>query len=401
MEQHGTPQTDAAARPAALGVNKRPPRADQLQFLRFLAFCLVFIWHANDWSFSFFSGGVGAACAVSFFFMLSGLATGYTHFEDDIAVTPRAIGAYMWRKIKKLYPLYIFTMLFAVTSSKIPKLVAQHDFAGLKEPLTLLLRNALMIQSWFTSDYFSYNGVGWFISAMIFMYLLTLPLLALAGKIRRSRRPAAGYCVMIAGCMLVSTLYCYLMPGEGWEFTEYVFPVARMWEYAIGIGLGCLTRLILQRHPESRPARRRLFTLAELAVFALWIAMPYTPYERWSLTIARWLVPNALLLLTFAIGEGGLSRVFRARPLVALGDLSFECFLLHGLILTRYSKELAALQGGRAGNALRQSRQAGENLTQNSALGNAFNLLLCLLLTLMLARLIHGPTRPERHASPK
>ena len=380
---------------------QRPGRAEQLQFLRFLAFCLVYIWHANDWTFDFFSGGVGAACAVSFFFMLSGLATGYTHYDDDIAVTPRAVIRYMWRKIRKMYPLYIFTMLFAVTSSKIPKLVAQHDFAALREPLKLLLRNALMIQSWFPADYFSYNGVGWFISAMIFMYLLTLPLLALAGRIRRSKWPAAAFCGLIAGFSLAATLYCYLMRGEMWEFTEYVFPVARMWEYAIGICLGFLTRLIRDRSPEPRPSRRLLLTLAEVAVFALWIAMPYTPYQQWSLTIARWLLPNALLLLTFAVGEGGLSHVFRARPLVALGDLSFECFLLHGLIINRYTKDFAALQGGRAGNALRQSRQAGETLSRSSALGNAFNLLFCLMLTLMLARLIHGAKRPERLASPK
>lgn len=380
---------------------QRPQRAEQLQFLRFLAFCLVYIWHANDWTFGFFSGGVGAACAVSFFFMLSGLVTGYTHWDDDIAVTPRAVGRYMWRKIKKLYPLYIFTMLFAVTTSKIPKLVAQHDFEALRAPLGLLLRNALMIQSWFPTDYFSYNGVGWFISTMIFMYLLTLPLLALARRIRRSKRPALGYLGLIALFSLAATLYCYLLRGREREYFEYVLPVARIWEYAAGICLGALTRLILERHPEISPARRGLLTLAELAAFALWIAMPYMPYLTWTLTIVQWIVPNALLLLTFAIGAGGLSRAFRARPLVALGDLSFECFLLHGLIINRYTKDFAALQGGRAGNALRQSRQAGEALSQSSPLGNAFNLLFCLMLTLMLARLIHGSKRRERLESPK
>ena len=80
---------------------------------------------------------------------------------------------------------------------------------------------------------------------------------------------------------------------------------------------------------------------------------------------------------------------------------SFECFLLHGLIINRYTKDFAALQGGRAGNALRQSRQAGEALSQSSPLGNAFNLLFCLRLTLMLARLIHGSKRRERLESPK
>ena len=85
---------------------------------------------------------------------------------------------------------------------------------------------------------------------------IAAPLLALAGKIRRSKRPAAGFCGVIAGFSLAATLYCYLMRGVNWEFFEYVFPVARMWEYAIGICLGFLTRLIRDRSPEPRPSRR-------------------------------------------------------------------------------------------------------------------------------------------------
>ena len=42
---------------------------------------------------------------------------------------------------------------------------------------------------------------------MIFMYLLTLPLLALARRVRRSKRPALGYLGLITLFSLAATLY--------------------------------------------------------------------------------------------------------------------------------------------------------------------------------------------------
>lgn len=374
-----------------VGAALLPARAEQLQFLRFLAFCLVYLWHAEAWGFAFFPGGYGASCAVSFFIMLSGLVTGYAHFDDEITCTPRAIGRYMRRKIGKIYPLYIFTMLVAVSYSEIPGFVARHEFGALREPLIKLLRNALMIQSWFSADYFSFNGVGWFVSTILFLYLLTLPMLALAHRIGRSRRPVAGYSACIAGLALSAVAYCWLTRNTKLEYTQYVLPVARMWEYGIGISLGCLTRRIAPRLRE----RRWLFTLAEAAALALWIAAPYLPMPLWHVRIVHWLLPNMLLLAVFSQGRGFLSRLFRARPLAALGNLSFECFLLHPSIILAHTRNLAAHRSVPMGNVLRQAGRAVEAAAGTSALGNAFNLILCLLLTLMLSWLIHAARRPK------
>jgi len=320
---------------------------------------------------SFSSSGYGAACAVAFFFVLSGVATGYSHFDRETPLTPGGIGGYIVRKIKKAYPLYIFTMLFAVVYSKIPRLVNEGDFQEVRSRLLLLLRNALMIQSWFPSDYFSFNGVGWFISTMMFLYILTLPLLSLAWRITRSRHPILGYCAGVALLSLAAVIYCYALRNTNMEYTQYVLPVARVWEYAIGICLGCLARLARQRFGEFRLSRALLFTVIELAALAFWIAAPYnTNFPAWHYRIVHWLLPNGLVLLTFAIGEGFLSALFRARPLAALGNLSFECFLLHQVVLSVYQKCYRVKDPG--------------------TLGIVFNLALCMLLTLMASHLIHA-----------
>ena len=90
---------------------------------------------------SFSSSGYGAACAVAFFFVLSSVATGYSRFDRKPPLTPGGIGGYIVRKDQKGYPLYIFTMLFAIVYSRIPRLVNESDFQEVRSRLLLLLRN--------------------------------------------------------------------------------------------------------------------------------------------------------------------------------------------------------------------------------------------------------------------
>lgn len=363
-------------------------RAEQLQFLRFVAFMRIYLWHADNWRPGFSARGTGAACAVAFFFVLSGLVTGYAHYGEDIAVTPRAVGRYMWRKIRRMYPLYLFTLVFALTYSKIPGYLAAGDYESLWPSLRLWLRDALMIQSWFPADYFSFNSAAWFVSTMLLLYLLTLPMLAAAARIRRSRRPAALYCCAVALLALAAVGYCYALRDTNLEYTQYVLPVARVWEYFLGICLGGLAQRLKPRASRIPPA---VWTLMELATLAFWIVLPHMSVPVWQVRNVRWLLPETLLLLVFALGGGHVSRLFRSKPLAGLGDLMFEAFLLNTVIISVYTKCLSAQPARQMGNALRRAASPAPA----SPAGNAFNLLLCLALTLLLSWLIHGARREK------
>ena len=317
---------------------------------------------------------------MAFFITLSGVVTGYSHYDDTIAVTPGAV-------LRRIYPLYIFTVLFAVSYSTIPRHIAFGEYGLLKESLAVFARHALMLQSWFPADYFSFNVAGWFVSTILFLYLLTLPLLWLALRIRRTKRPVLVYCACIIALSLAAVIYCYALRNTNMEFTQYVLPVSRIWEYAIGICLGCLARQVEAKLPAKPSASHTLlFTAAEAAALALWIAAPYMAMPEWHLRIVHWLLPDILMLLAFTLGGGLVSRAFRAKPLVALGDLTFECFLVHAFIIVEHMKN----------NAFRQAGQARKAVMEASASGNAFNLGLCLLLTLLLAHLIHSAKRTKR-----
>ena len=129
----------------------------------------------------------------------------------------------------------------------------------------------------------------------MFLYILTLPAAFLAWRIKRSRHPILGYCAGVALLSLAAVIYCYALRNTNMEYTQYVLPVARVWEYAIGICLGCLARLARQRFGEFRLSRP-LVHRDRAGGLAFWIAAPRcTNFPAWHYRIVHWLLPGLVL----------------------------------------------------------------------------------------------------------
>lgn len=218
---------------------KTSGRADQLQFLRFCAFLLICIFHTGKFQFSWLPNGNGAANAVAFFIVLSGFVSGYSSYLVDVECNLRQIIYYIWKKLKKVYPLYFVTMLFTIGYSNIPNLVAMHSFGQLKVSLIQLLKCLLLIQSWYPSGYFKFNGVGWFLSTIIFLYLFNLPLRALFTKLRKRSDLYFGLIFIVEFAIIV--FQCYLTRNTNMEYTQYILPPSRIGEYICGMALGYLS----------------------------------------------------------------------------------------------------------------------------------------------------------------
>lgn len=359
-------------------------REEQLQFLRFLAFFNVYITHAEAWIFFRYPTSYCAAAAVSFFFMLSGLVTGFTLCGREIQLGLREEGRYLWRKLKKVYPLYFFTTLYTFLYHDLSELTA---LANLSEFPKQLIRNLLLIQSWFPEGYFSYNGAAWFLSSLLFMWVITLPVLALLNRLARHPRGPVLLLGSLAAVLFCTAAYCYLTKSLDMDFWQYIFPPARMGEYISGMILGILICRWKPRLPKGR-AIRILFTMLEAGAMCYWFYKLSHAGGSWRSRVYAWLVPDLILLTVFTLGAGWFSRLFRLRPLVRLGDISFECFLIHQVFLVQYT--------------------VYHPDPDNSLVGNAMVFLYCLLLSMLLAGLIHkfsasGKRRGSREpvSSPK
>ena len=142
------------------------------QGLRVTAMLFIFFFH-----FKVYGQGIGGRIynklfsdgyfAVTFFFVLSGFLTFRNLKNDKFSLNIRKSFKYMLNKIKKLYPLYaimiVIVFIVNVTSEKIFRWTI------------LSIPSFMLIQSFIPTSivYFSFNGVGWYISVLAFCYLLS------------------------------------------------------------------------------------------------------------------------------------------------------------------------------------------------------------------------------------
>lgn len=348
-------------------MEQKSKRADQLQFIRFCAFLLIFLWHANNFAFAFLPGANGAANGTEFFVLLSGFVSGYSSYNQDISCTLKGIMVYMWKKLKKVYPLYFITTVFTISYSAIPSLVANHLFEGLKSHIIQLVKSLLLVQSWFPTNYFSYNGVGWFLSTIMFLYLLNIPMRACATRIKKMKKAEFVFGIVFVVSFILTFMYCYLMRNTNMEYTEYVLPISRMGEYVCGMSLGYFVVSVRNRICDSITITI-LFTFFELGSLVLWIYGMYMPVVEWQNRIVHWMIPNCILISVFGMGKGVVSKLFSIKPLRYLGDISFECFLLHQIILFLFT--------------------SFSGVVGISKLGNLFSIVFCLMITVLCAALI-------------
>lgn len=314
----------------------RSSREEQLQFLRFLAFLNVFIYHSEQWLFFCYPVSHCGFSAVSFFFMLSGLVSGYTMIGKQNELGLRPVASFLWKKLCRLYPLYICTVLFTVLFTGLPEMLVHADFAAAGKPLEQLLRAVLLIQAWFPDGYYAYNGVGWFLSVMIFLYALTIPAMVLLRKVNDHPKRYFLLAFLAGGLLFAAAAYCYVTQGLDMGYWHHVFPPARMGEYLAGMVMGVVISSVKPRIPTGAWIRV-VFTVLEIAVLAYWLRRLSFPGNYWRNHIVSWLIPNTLLLTVFAVGRGWISMLFRFKPLVKLGDVSFACFLIHQILVNLYN----------------------------------------------------------------
>lgn len=292
----------------------RTGREEQLQFLRFWAFFNVFVCHGEQWLFFKYPTSHCSTAAVSFFFMLSGLVTALVFYNKDVRLSWREEGKYLWRKVKKIYPLYLFTTLYLFLYTNTESLTALFDvqrFPG------QLVRNLLLVQSWSAEGAFSYNGVGWFLSTLMFLSVFNLPVMFLLNKI--NRRPK-GWLLLsgaLAGTLFLTAVYCYLTKNLDMDYWQYIFPPARMGEYLGGMLLGMLV-CTLKPHLKQGNTVRIVFTVLEVGALGYWFFMLSRAGSPWRSRIFTWLLPNLVLIGVFTCGMGWASSLFRWKPLVCL-----------------------------------------------------------------------------------
>lgn len=145
---------------------------NSLQGLRVIGMIFIFLSHCGvlintryeKIFYTFFYEGY---CAVTFFFILSGFMTYKSLSRKEINIKLKNSIKFTINKIKKFYPLHIIILLFI--------LVINFKYGNNIKRIILSIPNILLLQSFIPieSIYFGFNAVTWYLSSLMFCYLLS------------------------------------------------------------------------------------------------------------------------------------------------------------------------------------------------------------------------------------
>lgn len=283
--------------------------------LRLIACFCVFALHCYSGKMSLF-----AAWAVSLFFMMSGFLYGKRYAKKPFPI--RDTFPFVWKKLKKLYPLFLFTTVLAI-----PYFVIT---IGWEQVLQQLLPYLLLLQGVWCRYNEALIASAWFISSITVLYFLT-PLFVNAAKKMADRTGLKGTVGICLGSIVILTIYSRYMYEAGTEnFWIYNFAPVRFPEYLTAVCLGVFAG---RRSERGRQTGKQQALLADGVLFCVFLFLAVCgfsfPVDSALWRDVLWILPNCLLLYFADKNIGLIARILTWKPFVSLGQMSFEIYLFH------------------------------------------------------------------------
>lgn len=289
-----------------------------LTALRGCAALYVFSYHAQVNGVSVFLRPVFAIgySGVAFFFILSGFILSWSARAGD---TPCS---FFRRRFARVWPAHAVTwalaLAYLLTYAPRPEL-------GGRPTLVASALSFLLLQAWVPVHdvAFGVNGVAWSLSCEAFFYLIFPPALLLVRGQSARTAMAAGVLIFL-GC---ASLQIYgSTRGAHVDEVLYAFPLTRVGEFLLGVGLGVGVRSgFVRRVP------RTAVMCAMLLAAGAPLAWHVRPDHSHGL-VDPMTAPLYAVVIVAAVIRPSPSWLVDRR-LVYLGELSFAFYLTHLLVI--------------------------------------------------------------------
>lgn len=288
-----------------------------IQSLRGIFALLIYFHHVEV----FPAGGDSGVC---FFTVLSGfvLCDGY---QNRFRQNSISYGSFLKRRLARIYPLHLLCFIGAFL------LTYQMAY----NPVTWLV-NLLLLQSWSPDPqvHFSANAVSWFLSMILFCYLL-FPLI-----IRFLDRSHRNFYIASSILFAVYFVAIQFVPSGMLNNIIYINPLMRLPDFILGIILWQIIGGKIQAADSSaalnlRPLSKSAIELSALLLFALTLIIYGVVSPRYGL-VSLWWPASIALISVFALfnDKGGIvTRLLQLRPLVFFGNISFSFYMIHLLVI--------------------------------------------------------------------
>lgn len=319
-------------------------KIDPLTSLRFFAALAIVIHHAKGSLLpKDFLEGIPLDMGVSFFFVLSGFILTHVYRSKQFDFYD-----FFTSRISRIWPAHLTAFLILILL--IPS--SEWVIGNANFPL-VTTSNIFMLQSFtpIPAYYFSYNGPSWSISTEMAFYL-AFPFL-LFNSIKGFTQKA----LLIFFIGLAATLATWKINPNYYSFEKfdqfsghgitYISPLTRVQEFFFGI-LGCY---LFSKIKPTLSGRNLICSLLEagcIIFIATWLGQAisnvYGYFAQLSIYLGNYYAHLAagfifsIFIGVFYINSDLISRVLSAKPLLALGEISFSLYLLHQIFLRFYAQ---------------------------------------------------------------
>lgn len=204
-------------------MQQKRTKIESLDGLKVIFFLAIFVMHASGaWSFKV--SEILPGSAVTGFFVLSGFGVAYNYLDREIDPF------YVLKKIKQIYPIYLFSLMITAP------VVMWKAGDGFLEQAKWLPIDLALLQSW-TSNAMNWNGVAWFLSDIVFCYLMAPFLLK---WIKRIKHKFFVYSFLILVLPVANQCLCLYLNSLGISLSAYTFPFFRLFDFCMGMLLAPL-----------------------------------------------------------------------------------------------------------------------------------------------------------------
>src|SRR5574344_1068663 len=315
-------------------------RIDTLTSLRFFMLMIIVFSH-----FEFLSGGENPniydyffhnpAMGVNFFFIMSGFGLAYSSHNANICRYNLFKGyKYAMQRMKKLYWLYVITMLVMFPVVIIREYAFSKDiFTTITQNIEHFVFSLTLIQSALGVQIFShlFNSVCWFLSTLFILYMI-YPLLEVLNKKYMTKKSVICFAIIVTIVLFTISHYVFAAIEEKTSLDDlaYSSPYIRIFPFVMGILLCDLFML----GKKDKKTNKAVFGYAEIAIVALvicWYCIKYRifvhRFDELKAVVDMFLA--MMLLYIFAFEQGYISKILRNKTLVLLGKVSMYIFLIH------------------------------------------------------------------------
>ena len=303
---------------SSVQTSQKPKKLTYISFLKFVAMALIVMWHVVACPKPF---DIGARMC-EFLIVASGFLVGYNHYRNQLDSKRNGILKYTYKHLKEFYPLHIICMVL-IFFLNFTNNIAKFNLTTIEN----LFANIFLVQAWAIDQnfVFSFNGISWFLSALIFCYFLSPILLKGIKNLKRS--------IILFVIVAAIRIWIELAVKMGGDNIFGIFfhanPAIKLLEFFLGMLIVPTFYLLKEKIDKigNKIFFKIIWTIIELAMpFGMWFFMYYL---SGTFIRAYFVLFFCICVFIASMNYGYLSDFFGLKIPARVLGYQMGAFLLH------------------------------------------------------------------------